>query len=226
MLTYDKLSGNARDFLAMTGSTVEEFQAILEYFRMAFLSWVATTTLTGTLRTGKAYSTYSTCPFPSWEDKLLFILVYMKQYPTQTLLGLLFGVSQSLANIWIHRLEPLVNTALADARELPARDAAEVSFETDTEFFIMARNSRFCVQRIPNSRKRVIAERKSGIPRSTTCSVMPGRTSSFSRNPGREVGMRNGLLMKKAIQSRKGIRSIGIQGLRAFPYLEFTSYSL
>jgi len=137
MLTYDKLSGNARDFLAMTGYTVEEFQGILEYFRMAFLSWVTTTTLTGTPRTGKAYSTYSTCPFPSWEDKLLCILVYMKQYPTQTLLGLLFGISQPIANIWIHRLEPLVNKALADARELPARGAAELSFETetDTEFF-------------------------------------------------------------------------------------------
>lgn len=133
MLTYVELSRNARDFLAMTGYTVKEFHTLLEYFRTAFLTWVVSATLTGKPRIGKAYSPYSTCPLLTMEDKLLFILVYLKQYPTQTLLGQLFGMSQSIANVWIHRLHPLVNRALAEAHELPARDVAELSFEMETE---------------------------------------------------------------------------------------------
>lgn len=137
MLTYANLSGNPKDFLAMTGYTVEEFQALLGYFRSAFLTWMVTWTLSGEPRTGKAYSPYSNCPLPALEDKLLFILVYLKQYPTQTLLGQLFGMPQPVANIWLHRLHPVVNQALAAAHELPARAAAELSFEreTDTTFF-------------------------------------------------------------------------------------------
>jgi hypothetical protein len=133
MLTYDELSRNARDFLAMTGYTVKEFCTLLEYFQAAFTGWVLTSTLRGKPRTGKAYSAYQNCPLPTMEDKLLFILVYLKQYTTQTMLGRLFAMSQPLANVWIHRLHPLVNRALADAHELPARDANELSFDTETE---------------------------------------------------------------------------------------------
>jgi hypothetical protein len=137
MLIYSELSGNARDFLAMTGYTVEEFQELLGHFRQAFLTRMTTWTLTGKRRIGNTYGPYSNCPLLSMEDKLLFILVYLKQYPTQTLLGQLFDMPQPVANIWIHRLQPIVNQALAKAHELPARTAAELSYETepDTTFF-------------------------------------------------------------------------------------------
>jgi hypothetical protein len=36
------------------------------------------------------------------EQKLLFILVYQKSYPLQSILGELFGISQGRANEWIH----------------------------------------------------------------------------------------------------------------------------
>jgi hypothetical protein len=37
-------------------------------------------------------------------DRLVFILLYFKQYPTQDLLGLLFGQTQPWAHKWIHRM--------------------------------------------------------------------------------------------------------------------------
>ena len=40
------------------------------------------------------------------EDKLLFILIYQKTYPMQTMLGLQFEISQPQANYWIHLLLP------------------------------------------------------------------------------------------------------------------------
>jgi hypothetical protein len=56
------------------------------------------------------------------EDKLLFILVYLKQAPTQEVQGSLFGMRQSKANMWIHLLHPVLNHALAQTGDIPKRD--------------------------------------------------------------------------------------------------------
>lgn len=58
------------------------------------------------------------------EDKLLFILVYFKVYPLQEVQGTLFGMSQSQANEWIHRLTTVLHATLQRDLHLPARDAA------------------------------------------------------------------------------------------------------
>lgn len=94
-------------------------------------------TLEGKRRTKRKYSTYKNSPLPTIEDKLLFILVYLKQAATQELHGTLFGMSQPKANKWIHLLHPLLNRALTAADELPVRDAAqlELSEEEQSLFF-------------------------------------------------------------------------------------------
>jgi hypothetical protein len=48
------------------------------------------------------------------EDKWLFILVYQKTNPLQTIHGLHFGLSQPQTNYWIHRLLPVLRRALGD----------------------------------------------------------------------------------------------------------------
>jgi hypothetical protein len=58
------------------------------------------------------------------EQKLLFILVYLKTYPLQIVMAELFGLSQSAVNHWIHRLLPVLQDALADLGVLPERDPA------------------------------------------------------------------------------------------------------
>lgn len=57
-------------------------------------------------------------------DKLFFILVYFKTYPLQEVMATLFGMSQSQANEWIHRLSAVLQATLATDQYLPARDAA------------------------------------------------------------------------------------------------------
>ena len=52
-------------------------------------------------------------------------MFYLRHYPTQEVLGFLFGISQGQANQWIHRLTPLVKKALGDEKELPGRTAAD-----------------------------------------------------------------------------------------------------
>ena len=48
-----------------------------------------------------------------FEDKVLFILVYQKAYPLQTLLGEVFELSQPRVNHWVHFLLPLLQQTLA-----------------------------------------------------------------------------------------------------------------
>jgi hypothetical protein len=54
----------------------------------------------------------------------LFLLVYLKAYPLQVLLGELFDLSQPQANHWIHHLLPVLRSALDDLGLLPERDGS------------------------------------------------------------------------------------------------------
>jgi hypothetical protein len=133
MLIYKELSLYPARFLAMTGYTVEEFQALLPYFRTRFESYVQTTRLDGEPRTQRSYCSYRNSPLPTIEDKELFILVYLKQGTTQDVQAALFNMCQPKANVWIHLLHPILNQALADAEVLPARvpEALQISQEQE-----------------------------------------------------------------------------------------------
>jgi hypothetical protein len=71
------------------------------------------------------------------EDKLLFLLIYLKTMPLQETHGQLFGMRQSQVNPWMHLLVPIVNHALADCGELPARqmEALDMSEDQTKLFF-------------------------------------------------------------------------------------------
>lgn len=55
------------------------------------------------------------------DDKLIFILVYVRIYPLQIIQGLMFDLSEARANIWIHQLLPRLEKALGYAHTLPKR---------------------------------------------------------------------------------------------------------
>jgi hypothetical protein len=126
MLKYQELSSYPRKFLAMTGYTVKEFEALLPHFRAEFEKHVAVYRLDGKKRTKRRYSEYKNSPLPTVADKLLFILIYLKQNSLQEAHATLFRIHQPDANKWIHLLHSLLNRALAALGELPAREAAEL----------------------------------------------------------------------------------------------------
>lgn len=123
MLRYEQIAQNETKLLALTGLTRREFADLVPVFQTNFEVVLREQTLEGLDRIGRAYTTYRNSPLPTSEDKLLFILVYLKQAPTQTLHGQLFGMSQSNANKWIHLLHDVLNRALAQAGHLPQRVA-------------------------------------------------------------------------------------------------------
>src|SRR5438874_9307307 len=125
MITYTELQGNRRKFLALTGLTLPEFQGLLPVFTDSYEALFATEqTLTGRPRQRfPGGGCHGVLHLP--EQKLLFILVYLKTYPLQVLMGELFGLSQQGANFWIHRLLPVLRKALDDLGVLPERNPGQ-----------------------------------------------------------------------------------------------------
>ena len=122
MTRYETLKNKPKRFLSLTGYTLKEFSALLPSFSKRFLEFVGTQTLDGKRRKKRRYTLYKNSCLPTHEDQLLFILIYLRKAMTQDVLGELFGMSQPVANKWIHRLLPLLNRALADLGELPSRE--------------------------------------------------------------------------------------------------------
>jgi len=122
MLTYTQLKENPRRFLSVTSLTVAEFESLVPVFAEAYEATQSSThTRAGTLRQRRPGGGQKT-RLVTIEDKLLFILMYHKTYPIQTVHGLQFGLSQSHTNEWIHRLMPILQKTLAQLHYAPERD--------------------------------------------------------------------------------------------------------
>jgi hypothetical protein len=109
------------EFLDLTSLTLDEFQQLVPPFEAAFQAHMAAWRLDGKPRTARQFSVYKNCPLPTPEDRLLFILAYVKTYSLQVVQGRLFGMGQSKANQWIHVLLPVLLAALRALGAAPAR---------------------------------------------------------------------------------------------------------
>lgn len=128
MTNYAKLSRKPKQFLALTGYNLEEFQALLPEFEQSFMKHMQEHTLTGEKRQKRQFVDYKNSPLPTSADKLVFILTYLRKATTQDIFGEVFGMSQPIANKWIHTLLPCLNQSLAELGELPAREANDLDF--------------------------------------------------------------------------------------------------
>src|SRR5262245_21094472 len=109
------------EFLDFTSLTLDEFQLLVLPFEAAFQAHMAAWRLDGKPRTARRFSVYQTCPLPTPEDRLFFLLTYLKTYSRQVVQGRLFGMRQSKANQWIHILLPALLAALRTLGDAPAR---------------------------------------------------------------------------------------------------------
>ena len=75
----------------------------------------------GNPRTARQFSVYKNCPLRTPEDRLFFILTYLKTYALQVVQGRLFGMRQSKANQWIHVLLPALLASLRTLGDAPTR---------------------------------------------------------------------------------------------------------
>ena len=208
-LRFTELQSRPMEFLDFTSLTLDEFQQLVPPFEAAFQTRMAVWRMDGKPRTARRFTVYRTCPLPTPEDRLLFILTYLKTYALQVVHGRLFGMVQGKANQWIHVLLPVLLTALRALGDAPARslaalaqrlgvseaDVATVVTPLEEEpalggadpaaapaFPLLPMTGRSGGSSAPKTRlnsKRVIAGRKEITPSKMSCSSMPCSSSSF-----------------------------------------------
>jgi hypothetical protein len=120
-LRFTDLQSRPMEFLDFTSVTLDEVQQLVPPFEAAFHARMAAWRMDGKPRTARRFTVYQNCPLPTPEDRLLFILVYLKTYAFQVVQGRLFGMVQGKANQWIHVLLPALLAALRALGDAPAR---------------------------------------------------------------------------------------------------------
>src|SRR5918911_3296525 len=111
-LRFTELKSRPLEFLDFTSVTLDEFQQLVLPFETAFHARMAAWRMDGKPRTSRRFTVYKNCPLPTPEDRLFFLLTYLKTYALQVVHGRLFGLPQYKANQWLHVLLPVLLTAL------------------------------------------------------------------------------------------------------------------
>src|SRR5215831_6069361 len=201
---FADLQSRPTEFLDFTSVTLDEFQLLIPPFEAAFHAHMAAWRRDGKPRTARQFRVYKNCPLPTPEDRLFFLLTYVKTYSLQVVQGRLFGMGQSKANQWIHVLLPVLLTALRTLGDAPARsltalaqrlgvseaDAATVVTPLEEEpapipapdsplLPMTGRNGASSAPKTLLNRKRVIAARKAITRSKMSCWSMPSSRSSF-----------------------------------------------
>jgi len=126
-LRFADLQTRPTEVLDLTSLTLDEFRQLVPPFETAFQVHMAAWRLDGQPRTARRYTTYKNCPLPTPEDRLLFILVYLKTYALQVVQGRLFGMGQSKAHQWIHVLLVVLQGTLRALGDAPTRSLTELA---------------------------------------------------------------------------------------------------
>src|SRR3989442_14533674 len=208
-IRFTDVQARPSEFLDLTSLTLDEFQQLVPPFETAFQAHLAAWRLDGKPRIARRFTVYKNCPLPTPEERLFFILVYLKTYALQVVQGRVFGMGQSKAHQWIHVLLTILLAALRALGDAPARsltalaqrlgiaeaDAATVvdALEEDPApvtpvpaaapasplLPMTGRNGVSSVPKTLLNRRHVIAARKRTTPSKMSCSSMRSSSSSF-----------------------------------------------
>lgn len=126
MLNYAKVASHPRIFRSLAGMTLEAFCQLLPAFQRAYEQALDEADAQRDPPRQRRRGAGRKPVLRTLEDKLFFILLYFRLYPTQEVLGFLFGFGQPQANYWVHWLTPILNAALGYEKQLPARQPASL----------------------------------------------------------------------------------------------------
>jgi hypothetical protein len=126
-LRFTDVQSRPTEFLDFTSVTLDEFQQLVPPFEAAFQARMAAWRMDGQPRTARRFTVYKNCPLPTPEDRLFFLLTYLKTYTLQVVQGRLFGMVQGKAHQWIHVLLPALLAALRVLGDAPTRSLAALA---------------------------------------------------------------------------------------------------
>ncbi len=178
---FTDVQARPTEFLDFTSLTLDEFQQLVPPFEAAFHAHLAAWRLDGKPRTVRQFIVYKNCPLPTPENRLFFILVYLKTYALQVMQGRLFGMGQSKANQWVHVLLPALLAALRALGDAPAVPvgAGATAAPVSPLLPMTAPNGASSVPKTLLHRRNVIVARKRITRSKMSCWSMPCSSFSF-----------------------------------------------
>jgi DDE superfamily endonuclease/Helix-turn-helix of DDE superfamily endonuclease len=122
MLSLERIFKSDRLMRAMSGQTRKAFEELLPSFSRAYEQ----SCLNPDVKRQRAPGGGRKATLQTSGDKLFYILLYCKCYPTFDLLSVLFEFDRSCAWDWVHRLLPVLEQALGYKQALPERKLSSI----------------------------------------------------------------------------------------------------
>lgn len=128
MININRAMQSNRILKSLTGLNIQKFQELLPHFDQILIETSKQKVQNNKNRV-RAEGGGAKHTLDSTEEKLFYILFYLKVYPTFDVAGFIFNVNRSQACRWMHKLLPLIEKALDRKFVLPKR-----KIETVEEF--------------------------------------------------------------------------------------------
>ncbi len=125
-LRYTELAQNPKALMTHTGLKPDEFEALCPFFDQAWQGYIRYYTLEGKPRERQSRGRKNET-LPTIEDKLLFVLYYLKTTPLQEVLAAAFSMHQPHASTWLRLVLPRLEDALGRADCLPERHSERLA---------------------------------------------------------------------------------------------------
>ncbi len=119
MFLYNSAILNEKTFISLTSLTISEFNELCKTFSRQWEKYT-NQEFRDPKNGGRPPS------LKSFEDRLFFILFYLKTYPLQEIIAYCFSINQGTANVLIHQLSHILKLTLAELSYVPARITEEM----------------------------------------------------------------------------------------------------
>jgi hypothetical protein len=125
-MNYKEYQNNEKSFRSLTGLSTGDFQELLPCFAAVHNDYFSSYDMSGKYRDNRRrFIIYKNSPLPTIEERLFFILVYLKNNPLQEYHAACFGMDQKHCNRFIHTLYRILEQCLAEAGVMPAEKQKE-----------------------------------------------------------------------------------------------------
>ena len=122
MLNYEKVRKSAGQFLSLTSLYWEEFDFLCNEFETDWWKYYRYHTVRGKKRKVPLFQEHGSGSLSTTEEKLFFLLVYLKQYPLQQFQATGFDLSIGKTNEWIKVLLKTLRATLERMKLRPCRN--------------------------------------------------------------------------------------------------------
>ena len=163
---------NERQFRALTGMTRQEFDELLPVFTETYLAIRQEAYNKVQAHRQRQPGGGPVGKLDSIEQKLFFIVIYWKVYPSYEVLGFMFDMDHSKACTNVHALWPVLKRTLETlgvlpAREFPCLEDLREAFATVSELFIDATERPHARPQDEEAQREKYSGKKNGIPSKT-----------------------------------------------------------